>query len=115
MYKLIKEYPGSPKLGHIINDPNLGENWPEFYEKIEQDEPILISDDGVKLYQSDNFWFIDPYWNICRGWISSSFKRKPELERGLFSTKKAAEEFVAYNKTKYSQKDIDEMLFDKIK
>ena len=115
MYKLIKEYPGSPKLGDVTNDIHLGGNWSEFYEKIELNELVLTSDDGIDLYISDDFWFIDPFWNICRGWISSSFKRKPELERGLFSTKKAAEEFVAYNKPKYSQKEIDEMLFDKIK
>ncbi len=42
-YKLIKEYPGSPKLGNTIDnlESDWIENYPEFWEVVEKDYEIL--------------------------------------------------------------------------
>ena len=69
-YKLIKEYPGSPKLGNTIDnlENDWIENYPEFWELVvEKNYEILsvITNNNKfieKVYNQDAT--IEPYWKI---------------------------------------------------
>ncbi len=93
-YKLIKEFPGSPKLGTINTNDQLswkGEDYPEFWEKVVEKDYEILSiksktnseirkvkidiDDNNKLFlqrneenqyflHSDTFLYIFQYYNI---------------------------------------------------
>ena len=68
-YKLIKTYPGSPKLGTILTHEELQYcNWNEYYQEVvEKDYEILsvITNNNKfieKVYNQDAT--IEPYWKI---------------------------------------------------
>ena len=78
-YRLIKTYPGSPKLGTILTHGELQFcNWNEYYQEVvEKDYEILtvITNNGKfieKVYNQDAT--IEPYWKI------HSIKRKSDGE-----------------------------------
>ena len=143
-YKLIKEYPNSPKLGSIIVDtnPNNGardcwfsDNWgksgskaffiprstnpekhPEFWEEIIE-KPIFITEDGVCVFKPGNFFIVDIDTTQDGGnylcWIVEKLfiKDKGCLPISscvkIFSTEKAAKDWIDLNKPKYSLKNIE--------
>ena len=121
-YKLIKEYPGSPKLGTIVNhvkgwgsyesyfDGDLVystyaiENYPEFWQEIK--EPLFTTEDGVNLYEGDHYYAVYSTWLYDRIYLTPGnpviFKHTKN-----FSTKEKAEKYINKNKAKYSEKDIE--------
>ena len=125
-YKLIKCYPGSPKLGYITNFNENEEDWntenliippdctdyPEFWEEVK--EPIFTTEDGKDIYCGDNFWFVDNLWNIGKGLVSHPVF-KPLYGYTQFSSKEAAEKYIEENKPLYSKKQVINILkgFDK--
>ena len=56
-YKLIKEYPGSPKLGTILTHEELQYcNWNEYYQEVvEKDYEILSLIEGKFIYPCDKY------------------------------------------------------------
>ena len=56
-YKLIKEYPGSPKLGTILTHEELQWcNWDEYYQEVvEKDYEILSLIEGKLIYPCDKY------------------------------------------------------------
>lgn len=133
-YKCIKTYPGSPDLGTILHDKITGYGWrdegpycryfytnrksieesPEFWEEIK--EPLFITEDGVEVFKEGNFFIIDTDYNqegACYfAWsIEKLFiKNKSDLPVSscvkIFSTEKAAKEYIDLNKPRFSKKDL---------
>lgn len=119
-YKLIKEYPGSPKLGIIrqietvnnriiTNDPSeLYDIYPEFWKEIKQ--PLFITEDKVEIFEDNIILFY-----ITNSWKISTFKYINEYCIGIsskigfdkyFSTEKAANEYILMNKPCLSILDV---------
>ena len=73
-------------------------------EITKQKKPILITEDKVELFENDKFYHVDPYFNIGEGVVKSKFEKLKGYKE--FSTRQAAEEYVKYNKPKYSLNDI---------
>jgi len=122
-YKLIKEYPGSPKLGTIVNhakgwgsyesyfDGNLVystyaiENYPEFWQEIK--EPLFTTEDGVDIYEGDWYWYVYPKLKDRAAGNTAKKGFKPSSEYKYFSNRELAEKYLDKNKAKYSEKDIE--------
>ena len=56
-YRLVKEYPGSPKLGNIIDnlENDWIENYPEFWDDMTElpqkvKQPLFTTEDGVDIF-----------------------------------------------------------------
>lgn len=91
-YKLIKEYPGSPELGHIVNDicfvQIFCENYPEFWQEVkEYDFEILkisskkennIYKEGTIITFLDTEEPFDEGWQ--KWWNIYSIRRKSDGE-----------------------------------
>ena len=118
-YKLIKEYPGSPELGTVVEKisnsissyhyksgekiycvfNNHVEENPEYWEKVSKDIWWVVwkrdyIQEGAELFKA---W--TPYKIECIPVVWSS-------ERQYFKTKEQAEEFLLYNKPCLSYSDI---------
>lgn len=113
-FRLIKEYPGSPKLGTIVekderygshiykyieSNSNFGvlkyhvEDNPEYWEEIK--ETI-----GWSIWKTDGFF---------KSWTPYKFEgeiKDTDKNRFNFKTKEAAKEFVIYNKPCLSFSDL---------
>lgn len=142
-YKLVKTYPGSPELGTIVDKrgvivyfpqdtptvyhsiaQNQVENYPEFWQKVEEKKVLFTCEDGISIKEGDEYWFIvlnkenypalrDREWKPIREIAKDSnpqFKHE-ELQKHLgnktFSTKEKAEEFIYFAKPRFSFKDIE--------
>jgi hypothetical protein len=131
-YKLIKKFPASPELGTIVtkqknrhylyvndlNDASLFydreiENYPEFWEEVKERKPILVTEDGVGLFDNDEYYFLDTIAEHSYGkftYIKESILAgcsPMEVEgRFRFSTEKAAQEYIKWNKPMYSLNDV---------
>ena len=127
-YKLIKEYPGSPKLGYIDHLNKTGHNSqgeyvqsmydtnPEFWEKVIE-QPLFTSEDGVDIFKRDNIYWVNintfdkvncNKYNDDLGEISikSLLSKKYECKAVGFSTKEKAEEYILLNKPCLSYNDV---------
>lgn len=112
-YKLIKEYPGSPKLGTIASDLGfrynfLGENrscfdytktneevrdienFPEFWSLIKKS--LFITHDGISIGPDDCYYFLDDVNSIIPGKPSPNCTYADNVLR--FSTKEAANRYL---------------------
>jgi|GEM_PF-2238156 len=83
-YKLIKEYPGSPKLGHIVTwngnfydgfennslSSNQVENSPEYWEKLKNYEITEVSYRGVIYDRFDGEFYYDSNQKIIQNHTS---------------------------------------------
>ena len=67
-------------------------------------ELIFITEDGVELFEGDDFWHVDSYFGIARGTIGNSFIKLKGYHE--FSTKEKAQEYVDLYKPQYSMKSI---------
>ena len=113
-FRLIREYPGSPKLGTIVekderygshiykyieSNSNFGvlkyhvEGNPEYWEEIKENT-------GWSIWKSDGFF---------KSWTPYKFEgemKDPDKNRFNFKTKEEAEEFIIYNKPCLSFSDL---------
>ena len=53
-YKLIQEYPGSPKLGYISTDDHS--RYPKFWEKVK--EVLIKTINGQPIYEGDQYYVV---------------------------------------------------------
>jgi len=125
-YKLVQIYPGSPKLGFIIEfnkgfphvypaKANAGCNCyvnldmcklnPEFWAEYK-----FTTEDGIDMFDKENFWLIDnfltlKYWEVNKsGFLEANFDY---LNNKLkFSTKAAAQEYINSITLKAAKKNI---------
>lgn len=124
-FKLIKKYPGllewieagmiaeydedsdsyrvenENKIHSIYTDDI--ENWPEFWEEIE--EPLFVTEDGVKIFEGDVFWYIDESNQIIL--IGHAYAYHGKNRNYVYcSSKDFAEKWIEENKPVYSKKQI---------
>lgn len=72
---------------------------------VEDKRFTLTTHDGVELFEGDTFYFVDYYWGVSKsGALNECFTRIESYKE--FSTKEKAEEYVEWNKPKYSLKNI---------
>lgn len=121
-YKLIKCYPGSPKLGYITNFDENEEDWntenliippdctdyPEFWEEVK--EPIFTTEDGKAIYCGDNFWFVDNLWNIGKGVVTHPVFKPLYGYKQFFSSEDLARKYVEEHKPLFSKKQVINIL-----
>lgn len=134
-YKLIKTYPGSFPLGHLaildesVKYYNLGtttrsldyienhpENWQHVCYKCHENvytcktfgckQPLFTTEDGVDVYEGDTVWHtnLNPNLKIYSSIVK--YKKPFTPVAGLFSTKKAAENYIKMNKPCLSLNDV---------
>ena len=106
-YKLIKIYPGHA-LGEIHTadkstkwyGTNFYNAYPEFWKKV--DNPLFITEDGVKGYEGDTYWFTTEQFTINK---DIAFKNGYRIGK-CFSTLEKLEEYILFNKPILSLNDI---------
>lgn len=121
-YKLIKEYPGSPEIGTVVEKESKiksdtsyyyreGEKrWcifnhhvednPEYWKKINEYTWYIVSEDDYKQFDTVLF----KKWNV----YEIETYEEPTLFRG-FKTREQAESFILYNKPCLSYNDVIKM------
>ena len=105
-FKLIKEYPGSGELGKVLTNECEGiENWSEYWEEIKE-EPILITEDGEKIFEEHLILFGVQHYHLFKGRIGRKTNKKHHIK--WFSNKELAEKWIEENKPKWSDKDMIE-------
>jgi len=69
--------------------------------------PLFVTEDGVNIFEGDDYWVVhhDFTYSIFKG---GNQPRMPALQ--LFSTKKAAENYIGENKPKFSKSQITDIL-----
>jgi hypothetical protein len=72
--------------------------------KKERKIPILMTEDGVDLFEGDEFWHVDTYFYNGKGVLNNAFK--PLKGYRHFSTEKAAKDWVEMNKPQFSKNDL---------
>lgn len=99
-YKLIKEYPNSPKLGSIILNINSEfysikpDNYPEFWQEFIP-EKSFISEDGVTITEGDKIWVVESNLSINNRIFISDLYIHDNI-RKIFSTIEKAKEYVIF-------------------
>ena len=121
-FKLIQEYPGSPKAGlHVYqNGPyyqsNFNtesvehfhkpivfvENYPKIWEEVK--DALYMTEDGVEFFSGDTLYYVLKNFKVK--YYTPSSKDRDLDNIHYFSSQKKADEYVAYNKPLYSLKDI---------
>lgn len=113
-YKLIKEYPGSPELGTVVEEKCKTSNFymfnsnavlrshvednPKYWEKVNENLWYVVSN---RDYQEGNMLFQE--------WFIYSIETCFPKDNGVllyFKTKEEAEEYVFYNKPCLSYSDV---------
>lgn len=97
-YKLIKEYPNSPKLGTVLLSIESEfytikpDNYPEFWQEFTP-EKSFVTTDGTIIIEGDKFWLVDNKLNIFnRVFISDLYFNQNEYKH--FSTIEKAKEYI---------------------
>jgi hypothetical protein len=122
-YKLIKAYPGSPKLGYIveasnhsmfknqayyrgvrINSSNNQEFWEEIIEK-----PLFTTEDGVDVFEKQEVFELINNTKIFRITFLKCTSMTGKNSRKYFSTKEKAENYILMNKPCLSLNDVFNM------
>lgn len=118
-YKLIKEYPGSPKLGEIVEGGNssdfyyyekpdlcrivikktLVDNQPEYWEEVKDNKWFVVSKrDYQKNYTLFEAWYI---------YMIDSYQPTIKDDNlNYFKTEEEAKSFILYNKPCLSINDV---------
>ena len=75
-------------------------------------KPILITEDGVDIFEGDKYFSVDKQsFNLADNGTPQSHPFATCKSRWLtFSTKEKAEEYINLNKSKYSEKQVNEFL-----
>ena len=125
-YKLIKEYPGSPKLNTIVEEHKTKKSlfvskcnfainhpyyFPEFWEEIVEKvkQPLLTTEDGVDIYEGDVFYStrkngLGSILKYTGHPLENASKKNEDFVD--FSTKEKAEEYILMNKPVLSLSDV---------
>mgnify|MGYP003596180977 CR=1 FL=1 len=119
-FKLVREYPGSPKLGTIVESKMFNgqcftdepskryDMYPEFWQEV---KPVFISDDGVEMFVGDSYWAnLADFSDVVMLEITDTTPKDNVLSFKRFSTKEAALKYIDLHKLKYSKSDIIETL-----
>jgi hypothetical protein len=69
-------------------------------------ELIFITEDGVELFEGDDFWHVDRWFGIARGNVINANLFTKLTNYHLFSTREKAQEYVDLYKPQYSMKNI---------
>lgn len=77
----------------------------EFWEEIVV-KPLMITSDGVNLYEGDTFFFIDIHWGVYKSLTNTYTACSTWTHHPIFSTQKAAENYVKMNKPCLSLNDV---------
>lgn len=116
-YRLIKEYPGSYKIGYILKALNgyeagkywVNNNWfnpeefPEYWEKVK--EPLFITEDGIGKSDGDMCFFVTPIqYSLGFGCVVLGAEFKSALAR--FHDQNKAKIWIEENKPQFSKKDM---------
>ena len=139
-YRLKKWYPSLPKnwevgmevvgekifanikhkyTPYVFFDPSEITNNPEFWEKVEEKQPLFITEDGKGAFEGDKMFYVDidetayPYsWTPTQTTINKkqTFRGRKDRDLYLFSTREAAEKWIEENKPIYSKKDISKYM-----
>jgi hypothetical protein len=121
-YRLIKEYPGSPKEGTIFTVPLSQDNYedyPEFYKDVTNVE--FISDDKVEICQGDDvYWVRTFYESDCNSEKPLDYKKYRWPRRGpgassrcttptykWFATEKAVQDYIFRARPMISLEDLE--------
>jgi hypothetical protein len=121
-YELIKEYPGSPKLGAEVettmsNSVMHEGRWlyevgksDEFWKKVEP-KVLFTSEDGKEIFEEQEAFYItndDKHdaFDIKDKKFERSFDMDKHKGYKFFSTKDAAAEYVLFNKPTFSINDL---------
>jgi hypothetical protein len=125
-FKLIKKYPGFNELGLIITIDSEQETGyysenKEFWEKIIEKQPLFKTEDGVDIFEKDNYYVVyfeegnrlplprgAKLFGIDGPYIAEPLKEGEFWSKNakMFSTKEKAEEYVLLNKPCLSVKDV---------
>ena len=70
-------------------------------------EPILITEDGVEIFEGDNYWCVNTAEHLWSFWQQTA-RSRTQLNRGVkaFSTKELGERYIEENKPIFSKKDM---------
>lgn len=125
-YKLIEEYPGSPKLDTVVELTNICgwghwykdfstnscfqisyvENFNNFWEEIKN--PLFITEDSVGIFAGDIFWFVDSSFELGQGKCTNNHTPIKGIKE--FSNFDLARKYINQNKPKFSIKQIEDAL-----
>lgn len=107
-YKLIKEYPGSPKLGTIMKWPTPSNEFPEFWEELKNPvkELVLISEDGQGLFVGDICFLIFHKSYSYSKEVMRRELRNPPIYMKYYASEEKVIEFCRLNKPMYSKKEL---------
>lgn len=121
-FRLKRKYPGSPELGTFVKETRTKRRYVQvghesrFFSKKEIEEhpdfweertKLLTTEDGVDIYEGDEYFSIDPErgsWLIRRRIDPEVYRNKPS--RKYFSTRHKAREWVILNKPCLSINEI---------
>jgi hypothetical protein len=112
-YKLIKEYPGSPPLGTIVEQESSSKSY--FFTSQKRNLCVLKNhvEDNPEYWEkvNDNLWWVvftkgDTVFNMYEPQLIETCLYQSNDSRQYFKTKKEADEFVIDNKPCLSYTDI---------
>jgi len=106
---------GTGKLSFIHDHKILGK-WLDL-EDLQKVEKLFTTEDGIDIYKGDTYWFLRknyepfiPTIDVAKD-INPNF---PQIQKHLgfitFSTREKAEEYVYFNKPRFSFKDIEKAI-----
>ena len=135
-YKLIKEYPGSPRLNteiiestiygassvsviksfmikgeeefRLSNPKNYPEFWEEVVEKDKVKQPLFKTEDGVDIFKGDEYFYTTDLF-VCVKSKAEKYSTTGIASTGIwkdFSTKEKAEEYILMNKPCLSLNEV---------
>lgn len=115
-YELIKEYPGSPFLGTIVEKELISKSY--FFRSGDKNICVLNNhvEDNPEYWEkvNDNLWWVvftkkDTIFESYYPYCLETYVFKTEDSRQYFKTKEEAEEFILYNKPCLSYNDVLKM------
>lgn len=101
---------------YVLFDRDGIESSIEALEKAHERKPLFTSEDGVKIFEGDEYWFIYLHDGMpVKAWTPYSTKTSSSnIEKKCgsfqFSTREAAEKWIHDNKPEYSRRQIKEAL-----
>jgi hypothetical protein len=116
-YKLIKDYPGSPELGTVVEQGPSSKSY--FFRSGNRNTCVLNShvEDNPEYWKkvNDNLWWIvftneEASFKAYTPYPIETCVYQAEDSRNYFKTQEEAEEFILYNKPYLSLNDIKDVL-----